>query len=349
MARCTPLAGGLSISVLAEPLLLPGDTPGGTPLDTWLDARAATPEMADLVAIFRRLAGAVPALATRLAMGRVAGDPARITGTNTAGDAQKVLDLAAHHHFLDALEGTSVAAVLSEEVHEIVPRDPAARYALAMDPVDGSASIGLGLPLGALFVVFPAADGGTEFRLPGRRAVAAAYVSFGHSTDLGISFGDGVCLSTLDPRDGRFHVTDPDLRLSPHADMIALNASNERHWPPGLQAYAAELRAGREGPRGRDANMRWLAAAVGELHRILLTGGAFLYPGDGRPGYSHGRLRLMYEAVPIAFLVEAAGGAATDGRTPILDIVPDDPHRNVPLFFGARDEIARIHAHLGAG
>jgi len=315
-------------------------------LDIWFDARATEQGHAALIDILRRIAHAVSPLSARLAMGRLADDPARVVGHNSAGDAQKALDVGAHEHFVAALDGASVSAILSEEAPEIVPCDPKGRFAVAMDPIDGSGSIGIGAPLGALFAVFPAEQGGAEFRLPGRHAVAAAYVSFGHSTDIGVSLGDGVCMATLDPRDGRFHVTDDKVMLPNRTDMIALNASNERHWSAGLQRYAAELRAGREGPRGRDSNMRWLASAVGELHRILLKGGAFLYPLDQRPAYTIGRLRLLYEAVPIAFLIEAAGGSATDGINPILDLVPRDLHQNVPLFFGARDEIARIHDHL---
>ena len=328
------------------PLVLPGDVVPGAPLEAWLDNQVAQGREADLVESLRRNTRAAPALAARLALGKVAGDPARLVGRNTGGDAQKALDIAAHDHFLAALRGASVATALSEEAPEIETLDPAGRFAVAMDPIDGSGSIGTGAPLGALFVVFPAADGGASFTLPGRRAVTAAYVSFGHSTDLGFSFGENVCLATLDPRDDRFHVTETDMRSPETATMIALNASNERHWPEGLQHYAAELRAGRDGPRGDDANMRWLAAAVGELHRILLKGGAFLYPADRRKGYEAGRLRLLYEAIPIAFLIEAAGGAATDGLHPILDIVPDDPHQHTPLCFGARAEIARIRDHL---
>lgn len=332
----------------AAPLALPGDTPPGRPLEAWFSEQVSKGSDPALVDILRRIAGAAPALATRLALGRIAGDPARLVGQNTGGDAQKALDVAAHDHLIDALRGASVAAVLSEEAEGIETLDRDGRFAVAMDPIDGSGSIGIGAPLGALFVVFPASDGGSAFRLPGRRAVAAAYVSFGHSTDIGLSFGDGLCLATLDPRDDWFHVTDTDLRLPETANMIALNGSNERHWPAGLQRYAAELRSGRDGPRGEDANMRWLAAAVGELHRILLKGGAFLYPADTRKGYENGRLRLLYEAIPIAFLVEAAGGAATDGIRPILDIVPDHLHQNTPLCFGVRQEIDGIRDHLAA-
>lgn len=325
---------------------LPGDTVDAPLLESWFEAMATDPDRAALVDILRRIAHAVAPLSARLAMGRLAGDPSRIVGRNSAGDAQKALDVAAHDHFVAALRGASVAAILSEEAPDILRCDPAGHFAVAMDPIDGSGSIGIGAPLGALFTVFPAADGGAEFLLPGRRAMAAAYVSFGHSTDLGVSLGKGVCMATLDPRDRVFRVTDYNVRLPDQTDMIAVNASNERHWPAGLQRYAAELRAGLMGPRGRDSNMRWLAAAVGELHRILLRGGAFVYPSDRRPGYGAGRLRLLYEAVPIAFLIEAAGGDATDGVHPILDIEPADLHGYVPLCFGVRDEVARIRDHL---
>lgn len=339
----------------AARLTLPGDAaaPTGPRLLDWLDGHLpATPHGPALAGAIRAtleaILAAVPPLALRLARGTLTGDPARTLGRNTVGDAQKALDLAAHQHFLAALSGAPVAAVLSEEAAEPVALSPGAPLALALDPIDGSGSIGLGAPLGTLFALWPAAADGRHFARPGRAAVAAGYVSFGHSVDLGFTAGAGVVLATLDPVTGAFHVTRAAARVPERAEIVAYNALNEQYLAPAWRAYVRDLVAGADGPRGRDFNMRWYAAAVAEAHRILHRGGAFLYPGDRRPGYGRGRLRLAYEGVPLAFLMEQAGGAATDGLRPILDLVPDagEPHAYVPLVFGAAEEVAAVARYL---
>lgn len=290
------------------------------------------------------IAKALPPLAARLAAGRLYGDPAAIVGSNDSGDQQKALDVGAHEHLIAALGAADVRRVLSEEAEQIVTLNPDGRFDVAVDPIDGSGSIGIGAPLGLLFAVLPAAPG--EFLRKGRAAVAAGYASFGHSLDFGWSLGDGVHIATYDTEAGALRVTSENVTLKARGSMLAYNASNERHWPAGLQTWLRDVRAGADGPLGRDYNMRWLAAVVGELHRILLKGGVFLYPGDARDGYADGRLRLAYEAVPIAFLIEQAGGAASDGTQPILDREPAAPHAFTPLIFGARDEVATILGYL---
>jgi fructose-1,6-bisphosphatase I len=237
-----------------------------------------------------------------------------------------------------------VRQVLSEEDPHVALLDPAGDWDVAIDPIDGSGSIGIGAPLGMLFSILPAAPQG--FLRTGRAVVAAGYASFGHSCDFGFSLGDGVTIATFDRAIGGFRVLQENVTLKPEARTVAYNASNERHWPAGMQAWVHDLRLGKDGPRGRDFNMRWLAAAVGELHRILLLGGVFLYPADRRPGYENGRLRLIYEAAPIAFLIEQAGGRATDGKTPILDRLPSGLHEHTPLIFGASEEVAMIARYL---
>lgn len=297
-------------------------------------------------AIVAAVAAALPPLAARLAAGRLHGDPAALVGVNDSGDQQKALDVGAHEHMVAALAAAGVRRILSEEAEEIVEADPGGAFDVAMDPIDGSGSIGIGAPLGMLFCILPAAPEG--FARTGRAVVAAGYASFGHSLDFGWSLGDGVHVATWDAEAGLFRVVREKVVLKPASSTVAYNASNERHWPPGLQAWLADIRAGKDGPLGRDYNMRWLAAAVGELHRIVLQGGVFLYPQDRRPGYGNGRLRLAYEALPIAFLMEQAGGAATDGRQPILDRRPGGPHDFTPLIFGARDEVRTILDYLSA-
>lgn len=317
-------------------LTLPNDTLSHAPI-----LPACLPE--DGVGrIINALAHALPAIAARLAAGKLPGDPAALVGTNDSGDAQKALDVGAHDHVLAELRGCGVKHLLSEEAELVETLDPQGGYDVAIDPIDGSGSIGIGAPLGMLFVIYPTGDKG--FARPGTEAVAAGYASFGHSLDFGYTLGNGVQVFTFDGQD--FREAGRDLMLKQTASTIAYNASNERHWPEGLQAWARDLRLGRDGPRERDFNMRWLAAAVGELHRIILKGGAFLYPADRRNGYENGRLRLAYEAVPIAVLMEAAGGKATDGTRRILDLIPSDPHENVALIFGAADEVDTITRYL---
>jgi fructose-1,6-bisphosphatase I len=299
---------------------------------------------AGLPAIVLALAEALPPLAARLSAGRLHGDPAAIVGTNDSGDKQKALDVAAHDYMIGVLRAAGVRQVLSEEAEQVILLNEAGAFDVAIDPIDGSGSIGIGAPLGMLFSVLPAAPEG--FLRTGRAIVAAGYASFGHSVDFGYSLGAGVHIATFDAGEDVFRLTRENVTLKPTASTIAYNASNERHWCKGLRAWVGDLRLGRDGPRGRDFNMRWLAAAVGDLHRILLQGGAFLYPQDRRKGYENGRLRLIYECAPIAFLIEQAGGIASDGTQPILDCRPLALHDMTPLYFGAKDEIESILSYL---
>ncbi|WP_347139406.1 class 1 fructose-bisphosphatase [Paracoccus sp. SSK6] len=295
-------------------------------------------------AIVHAIAQAQPAVAARLGAGRLHGDPTEIVGVNDTGDKQKALDVGAHHHMIEALRKAGVRQVLSEEAEAVIELNPDGAWDVAMDPIDGSGSIGIGAPLGMLFSIMPAAPEG--FLRTGEAVVAAGYASFGHSLDFGWSLGDGTHIAGWDAEAGEFRMVRENVTLKPTASTIAYNASNERHWEPGLQRWVADLRAGRDGPLGKNYNMRWLAAAVGELHRILLNGGAFLYPADRRPGYENGRLRLVYECMPIAFLVEQAGGLASDGTQPIRYRKPLAVHDMTPLIFGAKDEVETILGYL---
>ncbi|MDZ5699648.1 class 1 fructose-bisphosphatase [Chelativorans sp. M5D2P16] len=331
----------------AAALELAGDRPVSAPplsrfLSEWAGADDCRRALAGLVST---IAEAAMPLALRLAMARLPGDPAVPVAKNESGDVQKALDLAAHEHILDALRKAPVARVVSEEAGEPIVLDEAGLLDVAIDPIDGSGSIGTGAPLGLFFAVFPK---GESFLRPGRDILAAGYVSFGHSVDLGFSLGEGVFLATLDPRDGLFRVAGRAPALPEKTRTIAFNASNHRHFPPGLRRYIDDCLAGREGSRGEDVNMRWIAAAVGDLHRILLNGGLFLYPADARPGYEKGHLRLLYEAFPIAFLIEQAGGAATDGCGPVLARTPADIHEKTALVFGSAAEVATVQNYLNA-
>ncbi|MDR0808818.1 MAG: class 1 fructose-bisphosphatase [Gemmobacter sp.] len=322
-------------------LRLPNDGPAtGAPLDDYLRGKGGA------AALVAALAHVLPPLADRLAAGRLHGDPEAVVGLNDSGDKQKALDVAAHDHMVAVLAAAGVRKVLSEEAEEVIDLNLAGAFDVAIDPIDGSGSIGIGAPLGMLFSILPAAPEG--FLRTGRAVVAAGYASFGHSCDFCFSLGDGVTIATFDRELGGFRIAREKVMLACETKSVAYNASNERHWPEGLQAWLCDMRAGKDGPRGKDFNMRWLGAAVGDLHRILLQGGVFLYPADRRKGYENGRLRLIYEAVPMAFLIEQAGGRATDGTAPILDRLPRQPHEHSPLIFGASGEVETIGRYLAA-
>lgn len=330
---------------MIEPLILPTDSEGGEPtlgawLATWANEDADRIALASLIKLVARASGPI---AERLALGTLTGDPNAIVGINDSGDQQKALDVAAHKHMLAALTAADVHAVLSEEASDIIDINAAGRFNVAIDPIDGSGSIGIGAPLGMLFSVLP---GNESFLHSGRNIVAAGYMSFGHSIELVFSTGTGVNVATYDRRLDTFRIVQTDLRLPEAATTLAYNASNVRYWPETLQTYIGDCLAGKDGPLGRTFNMRWLASAVGDLHRIMQRGGLFLYPADSRDGYDKGHLRLAYEAFPIAYLIEQAGGAATDGTTPILDRVVGELHENTPLIFGSRNEVATLQRYF---
>jgi len=269
------------------------------------------------------------------------------------GDFQTELDLRANWLLVKALAQADVAAVASEEMDAPLPLRAGAPINVALDPLDGSSNIETNVSIGTIFSLLPAPQGSNStepaaFLRPGREQVAAGYVIYGPQTVLALTLGAGTDLFTLDPTCGKFVRTQADLRVPPQAREFAINASNYRHWDQPVQTWFNDCLAGADGPRGENFNMRWIASMVAEAHRILVRGGVYIYPGDARQGYRNGRLRLIYEANPIAFLMEQAGGRGSTGRERILDRVPRLLHDRVPLVFGARDEVKWIeHYHLG--
>jgi fructose-1,6-bisphosphatase I len=291
------------------------------------------------------IAGGAARLETIIAQGPLAGDVGRIIGPSADGDGQKALDRHASELFVEQLRNTAVAAVASEEAADVITLNPNGSIVVAMDPLDGSNNVDINAPLGTVFSLLPATfTAGPEdsFLAPGAHQLAAGFVLYGPHTALVLTLCDGVAIFTLDPRTGEFVLTRDAIRIPTGRRQYAINASNGRHWPLAIRAYVEECVAGSEGPRGVDYNMRWLGAVVSEAYRILLHGGIYLYPGDARPDYRRGRLRLLYEANPIALLVEQAGGMATDGFGRILDLVPADIHEHAPLIFGSPDKVERV-------
>ena len=315
-------------------------------LQTWLDrtTAAAGDEAAAAGQIVLALTEAGQAIAELLAAGPLAGALAIVRKDSGNGDAQKELDLRAHDLVLCSLRGTSVAAVLSEEADEPEALSPGGPVVVAVDPLDGSSNIDTNVPVGTIFSILPAIGAAlpAAFLQPGWRQVAAGFLIYGPQIALVLSFGDGTAIFTREPATGRFLCTAERVAIPPRADEYAINGANERHWEEPVQLYVADCQAGAAGPRGIDFNTRWIASAVAEAYRIMVRGGIYLYPADARRGYGRGRLRLIYEANPIALLIEQAGGAATDGLQPILDIVPAALHQRTPLVFGAREEVAEV-------
>ena len=270
---------------------------------------------------------------------------------NIQGEVQKKLDIIANEVLIEANEwGGHLAAMASEEMEGIyvVPhRYPKGEYLLMFDPLDGSSNVDVNVSIGTIFSVLhmPEDDRGVDegdFLQPGNRQVAAGYCVYGPQTTLVLTVGDGVVMFTLDREQGSFVLTQENVRIPADTQEFAINMSNMRHWAPPVRRYIDECLQGQEGPRGKDFNMRWIASMVADVHRILTRGGVFMYPWDQREPNKPGKLRLMYEANPMAWLIEQAGGAATNGNERILDIQPTKLHERVSVILGSKNEVERV-------
>jgi len=271
-------------------------------------------------------------------------------GANVDGDQQRTLDIVAEDLFRGALRTAGVAGYLSEEVEAPTILDPAGSLAVAIDPLDGSSNIDVNAPIGTIFSILPAAPGAANdpalaFRETGRAQVAAGFFIYGPQTMLVMTLGLGAQAFALDRTSGEFVLIDPAIAIPRTTAEYAINASNARHWHAPVQRYIDDCTQGAAGPRGKNFNMRWVASLVADAYRAFVRGGVYLYPSDARKGYGEGRLRLMYEVNPVAFLAEQAGGAATDGLNPILDRTPGAPHQRAPLVMGSIEEVERIAAY----
>jgi fructose-1,6-bisphosphatase I len=292
-------------------------------------------------------------IADLIAKGPLAGALDAEIGTNRDGDIQKELDVRANALLIAALQATPVAAIASEELDEPLVCDESAPLIVALDPLDGSSNIDTDVSIGTIFSILPAlADAGSGgmhgFFQRGSRQKAAGYVIYGPQCALVLTVGMGTHIFTLERASGQFRLTKSAIQIPACAREYAINASNQRHWNSAIRAYFTDCVEGEDGPRGQDFNMRWIASLVAECHRILARGGVFLYPADARRGYQQGRLRLLYEANPIALLIEQAGGKAIDSQNPILEIAGTALHQRTPLIFGSRSEVELIGDYVAA-
>jgi fructose-1,6-bisphosphatase I len=306
---------------------------------------------ADLRLLIEVVARACKSISIAVGKGALGGVLGSAGTENVQGEVQKKLDVLSNEILLEANEwGGHLAALASEEMddpHPIPHRYPKGEYLLVFDPLDGSSNIDVNISVGTIFSVLRCPPGVKEpdekaFLQPGTQQVAAGYAIYGSSTMLVLTLGDGVHAFTLDRELGSLVLTGRDLTIPADTREFAINMSNLRHWEAPMRRYIDELLAGKTGPRGADFNMRWVASMVADVHRILTRGGIFIYPRDLKDASKPGKLRLMYEANPMAFIVEQAGGMATNGMMRIMDIVPTSLHQRVPVFLGSRNEIERV-------
>jgi len=273
---------------------------------------------------------------------------------NVQGEVQKKLDIIANEVLLEANSwGGHLAAMASEEmdsIHTVPDRYPQGEYLLLFDPLDGSSNIDVNVSIGTIFSVLKKVGhhhgvNEADFLQSGKAQAAAGYCIYGPQTTLALTVGDGVAMFTLDREQGSWVLTSENVQIPADTKEFAVNMSNMRHWAPPVKRYIDECLAGQDGPRAKDFNMRWIASMVADVHRILTRGGVFMYPWDKREPDKPGKLRLMYEANPMAFLVEQAGGAATNGHERILDITPGKLHERVSVVLGSKNEVERVTAY----
>jgi fructose-1,6-bisphosphatase I len=298
-----------------------------------------------LITVLTTIADGCRDIARSISRGALADVLGAAGAENVQGEQQKKLDVIAND-ILKALllAEPSVRALASEEEAQIVPAHSDGRYLIAFDPLDGSSNIDINGTVGTIFSIYDV-PGATpvqesDFLRPGRQQVAAGYVFYGPSVLLALTAGQGVQIYTLDQLAGEFLLTVDRVSIAPETKEFAINMSNQRFWAAPMRAYIADLLLGGDGPRGKNFNMRWVAAMVADVHRILCRGGLFAYPWDRREPDKAGKLRLMYEANPMALLVERAGGEAWTDREKILDLQPQQIHQRVPVILGSADEVA---------
>ena len=297
------------------------------------------------------IASACKAISHEVHRGALAGNLGIAGSENIQGEVQKTLDVITNKIFIKALEWTGhLAALASEENDEVIQIPevyPKGKYLVCFDPLDGSSNVDLNMSVGTIFSILRAPEGvatptAEDFMQPGINQVCAGFCIYGPTTIMLLTTGNGVNGFTLDGDIGEFILTHPDMRIPQDTAEFAINMSNQRFWEAPVLRYVTECVKGVDGGREKNFNMRWIAAMVAEVYRILTRGGIFMYPYDLKDPSKEGKLRLMYEANPMSFIVEQAGGASSKGRQRILDITPKSIHQRVPVILGSKNEVERI-------
>jgi fructose-1,6-bisphosphatase I len=308
-------------------------------LAEWAGGEALKAAVAETIV---NLAQAGVEISRLIAQGPLAGDMAALRDSQGGGaDDQKQLDFVTHQIVISALKQSPVAWLGSEEDKDALPLNPGAALAVNADPLDGSSNIDTNVSVGTIFSILPAV-GAEPLLQPGRNQLAAGYIIYGPQTALVLTVGEGTHIFWLHPGGEEFLLVKRNVQIPPVTREYAVNASNFRFWDDAIKAYVIDCTLGEDGPRHANYNTRWIASLVAEAFRILTRGGVYLYPDDNRNGYTKGRLRLLYEANPIAMLTEQAGGACTTGLQRMLDIEPASLHQRVALVFGSKNEVEEI-------
>ncbi len=299
----------------------------------------------DVDALMLAIASVGKPIAGRLARGALEEE--------TGGDKPRAFDLFADQAIADALAKARVKALASEQRQTPKLLDPEGRFLVAVNPLDGSSNLDVNMTVGTIFSVLAAPErsgvAAGDFLQPGHRQLAAGILIYGPHVDFVFTMGAGTHAATLDPVESAFRMTRLSIHIPEGKAEFAIDASNERHWPEPVHAYVEDCLMGETGPRAKDFNMRWIASLGADAFRIFVRGGVFLYPDDARAGHGRGRLRLLYEANPIAFLAEQAGGLAIDGVNRVLDATPTELHARTPLIFGSIDKVDRIRSYFVEG
>ncbi len=315
-------------------------------LSQFLQEQRSTHLTEQLSGIIQTIAATCQDIDAALQKGALAGILGSADNENVQGETQKKLDVISNDMLIDALQQHSaVAALASEELEDMTPAQNTGDYLVLFDPLDGSSNIDINMCVGTIFSILktdltPATT--HSFFQNGRQQVAAGYVLYGPSTMLVLTTGQGVNMFTLNPESKTFVLTHENIQIPEETQEFAINSSNQRHWEQPVKQYIQELQEGKTGVRGKDFNMRWVACMVGDVHRILTRGGIFLYPYDLKDPKKAGRLRLMYEANPMSFLIEQAGGKSSTGRQDIMDVEPNDLHQRIPVILGSKAEVERV-------
>ena len=321
-----------------------------TTLANYLNAHASNPALNDVITTVTDVGKTISQLLRKGALADILGEAGN---QNVQGEEQKKLDVLANDLLLEALANNAhCAGVASEELDDATPANADGSLLVLFDPLDGSSNIDINMAVGTIFSILPYQRQGqvsenSDFLQAGNQQLAAGYLLYGTSTVLALTIADNVVMFSLDPDSNDYLLIEEDVQIDTDTSEYAINASNYRYWQAPMQQYIDELIAGKTGVRGRDFNTRWVAAMVGDVHRILCRGGLFTYPFDTKDTNKAGKLRLMYEANPMSLLIERAGGAATDAVQRILDIEPTDIHQRVPVVLGSKNEVDYVkNLHL---
>lgn len=316
-----------------------------TTLAHYLKAQKTDPAVSDVITTVTEVGKTISQLLRKGALADILGEAGN---QNVQGEEQKKLDVLANDLLLDALaQNKHCAGVASEELDDATPANADGNLLILFDPLDGSSNIDINMAVGTIFSILPYQRQGqtsenSDFLQAGNAQLAAGYLLYGTSTMLALTVADNVVMFSLDPDSNDYILVEGNVQIDADTSEYAINSSNYRYWRAPMQQYIDELVAGDTGVRGRDFNMRWVAAMVGDVHRILCRGGLFTYPFDTKYPNKAGKLRLMYEANPMSLLIERAGGSATDATNRILDITPTDIHQRVPVVLGSKNEVDYI-------